>query len=306
MSRNALRQYITEFNYNGHATFSFNRPLSLAQAKHEFIRYMMRNDKGLYGKSLRNRNDRSNRDNKSLHPEAQTLWNSKERKRLEKNTKGHANGFIRHCFIERAEAPDKSNKEAKTIISNGGQCLHIDLDNYDSNSVVSKVNQRQKTEWKQEDIAWWHIHMLYITPKDTDHNFTDKSFRNWLERRWYEQQDITQKVSKDYTHAYDGKRVIPLKRKQIQKCKETELLYLTGNAMIKPINNEDYRLTLRDYTTKQQGNDVNIQGIESIYTRSDLYLSICSNRGNGSNKLQAARQALLATKQENQHYSGIV
>ena len=304
-SRDALRHYITEFIYSGHATFSFSRPLSMSQAIHEFTRYQMRNDKGLYGKCLRSSNDRSNRDNRLLHPEAQALWNSKQRKRLEKNTKGHANGFIRHCFLERAEAPDKANKQAQTNISNGGQCVQIDLYNYDNSVVVSKVNHKQKAEWKQEDIAWWHVHMLYITPKDTEHAFTDKSFRNWLERRWYEQQDITQTVSKDFTHVYDGKRIIPLKRKQIQKCKETELLYLTGNAMIKPISDEAYRLKLRDYTTKQQGNDVSIQGIEGIYTRGDQYLIQCSNRGRASAKLQAARQALLATKQEDQHYIGI-
>jgi hypothetical protein len=247
-----LKSFIAAEDYLLCATLTPDRPVTID----EFTRYVdiffTQLDSGIYGKNLLGKNDASNRQ-LSLHPEANALWNSKERVGLERNRKGYMNGLHRQVMLERKEVSvNVKAVEQETWEQVSGIVVKIIPEEWNQEEKA-KSNKRKVSQLiNRYDRAWWHCHFICSLPKDID-EYNYKRLQRRIERTWNNLQSL-----------------------YVDKGKKNRII---GSCMVKPFKDQDHQQRCHSYIIKQ----VSSYSFNKVITDNEIpesfYYEKCSNTG---------------------------
>ena len=251
-----LKSFIAAEDYLLCATLTPDRPVTID----EFTRYVdiffTQLDSGIYGKNLLGKNDASNRQ-LSLHPEANALWNSKERIGLERNRKGYLNGLHRQVMLERKEvsvnykAVDKEI-DRETWERASGVVININSDVWKQNEYA-KSNKRKCSQLiDRYERAWWHCHFICSLPKDI-YGYNYKRLQRRIERTW---------SNLKYIYPVYG-----------------EADGVIGSCMVKPFKDQDHQQRCHSYIIKQVSSYSFNKVIMDNEIPESFYYEKCSNTG---------------------------
>lgn len=247
-----LKSFIAAEDYALCATLTANRPCTFDELKRYVDIFFTKLDRGIYGKNLLDKNDASNRQ-KQLHPDANLLWNSRERVGLERNRKGYRNGLHRHVMFERKEAGINRKKEdAETWQSASGIVINIDVNNWEQKEHAKSNRRKVSQLTSRYERAFWHIHFVCTLAQDRP-EYDYRRLQRRIERTWKSLKYL-------YTVAGQADGVI-------------------GSCMVKNFTDTEHKQRCFTYITKQISSDTFEKSSADFEIPDAFYYEYCSNTG---------------------------